>query len=85
MERGVDQKIGAAGAVLQSLRCTVVMKRELSQKVKRSIYRSALLPTLTCGHERWDRSQIQATELPFLCGVAGVSLTDRVRSSVILE
>ncbi|KAL3043760.1 hypothetical protein OYC64_003589 [Pagothenia borchgrevinki] len=63
MEREMGRRIGAAGAVLQSLYRTVVTKRELSQKAK----------------------QIQAAEMGFLRRVAGVSLRDKVRSSVIRE
>lgn len=53
LELEVDRRIRAAGAVLQSLHRTVVMKRELSKKAKLSIYRSIFIPTLTYGHERW--------------------------------
>ncbi|KAK0140494.1 putative uncharacterized transposon-derived protein F52C9.6 [Merluccius polli] len=78
------------GAVLRSLYRTVVMKRELSRKAKLSIYRSIFVPTLTYGHEGWvmterKRSRIQAAEISFLRRVAGFSLRDRVRSSVIRE
>ena len=90
MEREIGRRIGAAGAVLQSLYRTVVTKRELSRKAKLSIYRSVFIPTLIYGHERWvmterTRSRIQAAEMSFLRRVAGVSLRDRVRSSVIRE
>ena len=53
MEREMGWKIGAAGAVLRSLCRTIVMKRELSQKAKLSIYCSLSVPTLTYGHEGW--------------------------------
>ncbi len=38
MEQETGQRIGAAGAVLCSVYCTIVTKRELSQKAKLSIY-----------------------------------------------
>ena len=57
---------------------TVVVKRELSQKVKLLIYQSMNVPTLTYGHEVWV-----VTEMSFLPSVAGLILRDRVRSSVI--
>ena len=84
------RRIGAEGAVLHSLCRTMVMKREPSQKAKLSIYRSIFVTTLTYGHEGWvmterTRSRIQAAEMGFLRRVAGVSLGDRVRSSVIRE
>ena len=67
-----------------------VVKKELSQKAKLSIYRSIYVPTLTYGHELWvvtkrTRSRIQAAEMGFLRRVSGLSLRDRVRSSVIQE
>ena len=90
MESEMGRRIGAAGAVLRSLCRTVVMKRELSQEAKLSIYWSIFVPTLTYGHEGWvmterTRLRIQAAEMGFLRKVAGVSLRDRVRSSVIRE
>ncbi|KAJ8012365.1 hypothetical protein DPEC_G00041950 [Dallia pectoralis] len=90
MEREIGRRIGAAGAVLHSLHRTVVTKRELSRKAKLSIYRSIFVPTLTYGHESWvmterTRSRVQAAEMGFLRKVAGLSLRDRVRSSVIRE
>lgn len=42
MEGEVDRKVW-----------TVVVKRELSQKEKLSIYQSIYVPTLTYGHELW--------------------------------
>jgi len=47
MEREMGRRIGAVGAVLQSLYRTVVTKRELSQKAKLSVYRAIFVPTLT--------------------------------------
>ena len=66
-EKEISRRIGAAGAVLQSLYRTVVTKRELSRKAKLSVYRAIFVPTLTYGHEVWVmtqriRSQIQADE-----------------------
>ena len=66
------------------------MKKELSQKAKLSIYRFVSVPTLTLGHERWvmterTRLRLQAARMGFLRRVAGFSLRDRVRSSVIRE
>ena len=63
-----------------------MVKRELSQKTKLSIYRSIYIPSLTYGHELWVvteriRSQIQAAEMSFLRRVAELSLRERVRSS----
>ncbi|TWW73461.1 hypothetical protein D4764_15G0008550 [Takifugu flavidus] len=82
--------IGAASAVMWTLHRSVVVKRELSQKAKLSIYRSIFVPTLTYGHELWvmterTRSWVQAAEMSFLRRVAGLSLRDRVRSSAIQE
>jgi hypothetical protein len=88
MEREIDRRIGAASAVMRTLHRSVVVKRELSRKAKLSIYQSIFVPTLTYGHELWvvterTRSRVQAAEMSFLRRVAGLSLRDRVRSSVI--
>ena len=90
MEREIDGRIGAASAVLRALHRPVVVKKELSQKAKLSIYWSFYVPNLTYGHELWvvterTRSRIQAAEMGFLRRVSGLSLRDRVRSSVIRE
>ncbi|KAK0154376.1 putative uncharacterized transposon-derived protein F52C9.6 [Merluccius polli] len=90
MEWEIDRRIGAASAVMRTLHGSVVVKRELSQKAKFSIYQSIYVPALTYGHELWvmterTRSRVQAAEMSFLCRVAGLSLRDRVRSSVIRE
>ncbi|KAI3359419.1 hypothetical protein L3Q82_002922 [Scortum barcoo] len=53
MEREMDRRIGAASAVLRTVVQSVVLKRELSQKAKLSIYWSIYIPTLTYGHELW--------------------------------
>ncbi|TWW61049.1 hypothetical protein D4764_05G0011390 [Takifugu flavidus] len=75
---------------MRTLHRSVVVKRELSQKAKLSIYRSIFVTTLTYGHELWvmterTRSRVQAAGISFLCRVAGLSLRDRVRSSAIQE
>ncbi|KAK3531242.1 hypothetical protein QTP70_015215, partial [Hemibagrus guttatus] len=90
MYREIDRRIGAAAAVMRSMYRSVVMKKELSRKVKLSIYQSIYVPTLTYGHELWVmteriRSRIQAAEMSFRRRVAGRSLRDRVRSSVTRE
>ena len=78
----MDIQIGAASAVMQALYRSIVVKRELSRKVKLSIYRSISVPTLTFGHELWvvterTRLRIQVAEMSFLRRVAGLSLKDR--------
>ncbi|KAK3517712.1 hypothetical protein QTP70_016085 [Hemibagrus guttatus] len=87
MDREIDRRIGAAAAVMRSMYRSVVVKKELSQKAKLSIYQSIYVPTLTYGHELWVmtervRCRIQVAEMSFLRRVAGRSLRDRVRSSV---
>ena len=44
---------GAVSAVMQTLRGSVVVKKELSQKAELSIYKSIYDPTLTLGHKLW--------------------------------
>ncbi|KAK0133258.1 hypothetical protein N1851_031223 [Merluccius polli] len=79
-------QIGVASAVMRTLHRSVVVKRELSRKAKLSIYRSIFVPSpmLWVVTER-IRSRVQADKMSFLRRVAGLSLRDRVRSSVIRE
>ncbi|KAK3519769.1 hypothetical protein QTP70_003908 [Hemibagrus guttatus] len=90
MDRETDRRIGAAEAVMRSMYRSVVVKKELSRKAKLSIYQSIYIPTLTYGHELWVmtervRFRIQVAEMSFLRRVVGLSLRDRVRSSVTRE
>ena len=86
----IDRRIGSAGAVMRQLFRGVVCKRELSTKAKLSVFKSVFTPILTYGHQHWVvterlRSRIQAAEMRFLRWIAGLSLLDRVHSSVIRE
>ncbi|KAK3536250.1 hypothetical protein QTP86_000153 [Hemibagrus guttatus] len=79
MDLEIDRWIGAVAAVMRSMYRSVVVKKELSQKAKLSIYQSIYVPTLTYGHELWVmtkrvRSQIQAAKMSFLRRVAGAPL-----------
>uniref|UniRef100_A0A8C6NNI1 Reverse transcriptase domain-containing protein n=1 Tax=Nothobranchius furzeri TaxID=105023 RepID=A0A8C6NNI1_NOTFU len=90
LECEINRQIGAASALMWVVYRSVVVKRELSQMAKLSIYCSIYVPTLNYGHELWvvterTRLQIQAVEMSFLRRVARLSLRDRVRSLVIRE
>ncbi|KAI3370581.1 hypothetical protein L3Q82_007150 [Scortum barcoo] len=79
----IDRRIGAASAVMRSVYRTVVVKKELSRKVKRSSRftgRSIYASHLTYGHELWVMTErtrsrdTKAAEMSFLRRVAGRSL-----------
>jgi len=53
MEREIDRRIGEASAVMRALHRPLVVKKELSQKAKLSIYRSIYVPALTYDHKLW--------------------------------
>lgn len=79
MEREVDKRIGAASTVMQGLYRTIVVKRELSQKAKFSIYQSIYSLTFTYGHElhvvtKRMRLWIQAVEMSFVWGCLSSAL-----------
>ena len=66
-------------AVMRALHYSVVMKRELSKKVKPSIFKTVFVPILTYGHESWVmtkrvRLHLQASEMRFLQKIEGVTL-----------
>uniref|UniRef100_A0A3Q2GNP4 NACHT domain-containing protein n=1 Tax=Cyprinodon variegatus TaxID=28743 RepID=A0A3Q2GNP4_CYPVA len=88
MEREIDRCIGAASAIKRALYQSVVVKTELSQKAKPSIYCSIYIPTLIYGHQLWVmtkrmRSRIQAADMSFLHSVSGLSFREMMRSLVI--
>jgi len=79
MEREVDRWIGTASAVMRALYRTLVMKKELSQKAKLSIYQSIYVPTLTGGYKLWEatermRSWIQVAKMSVLAGCLSSAL-----------
>ena len=76
MEQKIDRWIGAASALMRTLKRPIVVKIELSQKSKLSIYRSIYIPTLTYGY---DTGCDQKNEI-FHRRVAGLSLRDKLRS-----
>ena len=85
-----DRRVGAASAVMRSLPRSTVVNRGLNRKAKPPIYWSIFVPTLTNGHElelvtKRTRLRVQEAEMSFLRRVAGLSLRDRVRSSLIWE
>ena len=62
----------------------------MNQKARLSVYQSIFVPTLIYAHRLWVvtermRLRIQEAELSFLRRVAGLSLRDWMRSSVIWE
>jgi len=74
----IDTRIGKANAVLRELDCSVVTKRELSNIVKLSVFKSVFVPILTYGHESWVMTeriltQVQAPEMGFLRRLHGVT------------
>ncbi|KAI3356330.1 hypothetical protein L3Q82_017556, partial [Scortum barcoo] len=74
MEREIDRRIGAASACSYARRCNVPDRRGGEEGAESKVK----APRFT---DRW----IQAAEMSFLRRVAGRSLRDRVRSSVIRE
>ena len=90
MEWEIDRQIGVVSAVMRMLKRSVVVKSELSQEAKLSIYRSIYVLTLPCGHELWlmtegMRLRIQLDKMSFLRRVARLILRNRVRSSELRE
>lgn len=71
MEWEMDKQFGVESGVIQALYWTVMVEKELSHKMKLSIYCSVYVLTLTFEHEFCvvtERTglQIQASEMRFL-------------------
>ena len=49
----IDTQTGKANALLREHHRFVVKQRELSNTAKRSVFKSVLVTTLTCGHDYW--------------------------------
>ena len=58
-----DWRIGAASAVMWTLKQSVVGKRKLNQKANLSIYRSIYVPTLIYGHELWVMTERMRSQI----------------------
>lgn len=68
MEHEMHWRFGMVSAVTRALRRTILVKKELSQKAKLSIYWSIYVQSLTYGHELWVETErmrwrIQAAEI----------------------
>lgn len=68
MEQEIDMQSGAVSRVMQSLYCSVVVRRTMSQKAMLSIYCSVCFPPLTYNYElsiitKRIRSWLQVTEM----------------------
>ena len=66
----LDTRIDKDSAVMQALHYSVVIKRELLNKAKHSIFKIIFVPILIYGHESWVmtervRSQVKASEMRF--------------------
>ena len=86
--REMNRQIGALSALMRASYRYIMVKTELSQKVKRLIYWSIYVPTLTYGLWIWIVTKriwlkIKVAEISFLWRVAGLSLRDKVNSSYI--
>ena len=84
----LNTRTGKACAVTRALHYSVVMKRELSQKAKLSIFKTVFDSILSYGYKSWkmtenERSQVQASEIRILRKIEGVTLFSTVRSSEI--
>jgi len=67
---------------------SVLVRKELSHKMKLSIYWCIFVQTFTYGHELWvvterTRSQIQVADIGFLWRLAGLGFRDKAGSSAI--
>ncbi|KAK3510915.1 hypothetical protein QTP70_025543 [Hemibagrus guttatus] len=65
-DREIDRRIAAAAAVRRSMYRSVVVKKELSRKVKLSIYQSIYVPTITYGHELWAMTERVTQDTAFV-------------------
>ncbi len=77
-EQEMNRQLCEASAVMQALRQTVMVKKELSRKAKLSIYQSIYVPTLTYVHQLWVMTErlrlpIQAAEWVSSVGWLGVA------------
>ena len=84
----LETRLGKASAVMRVLHYSVVMKRELSKKVRLSVFNTVFVPILTYGNESWVmtermQSQEQAFKMKFFRRIEGVILFNKVRSSEI--
>ena len=66
----LDTRMDKDSAVMQALHYSIVIKRELLNKAKRSIFKIIFVPILIYGHECWVmtervRSQVKASEMRF--------------------
>ena len=49
--KGIDTRVGKTNTLLRELYCSVVTKQGLSNNANFSVFKSVVVPILTCGHE----------------------------------
>ena len=81
----IKARIESAARLYHSIKNTLIGKREISRKVKMSVYRAVFTPILIFGSESWTvtkkiKSQIQSMEMKFLRRVMGITKMDRIRN-----
>jgi len=57
--KGIDTRIGKANAVLRELYCSMVTKQGISNNANLSVFKSVVVPILTCCHESQVKNKRQ--------------------------
>ena len=86
----LNVKSRKASAVMRVLHHSDVLERELSRKVKLSVFKSTFVPILNYGHESWVmtervRSPMQGSKMRFLQKIKVVTMFDKHRNTTIRE
>jgi hypothetical protein len=90
IEEEITNRIASAGKCFQSIKTTLLNRKEISKRTKVVIYKTMYRPILTYSCESWmmnsnNQSAIQACEMWFLRKIEGKARSDRIRNKIIRD
>ena len=89
-EKEINERICKANKTYQAIKNIIMNKREITTKIKVTVYKTILQPIITYGSETWViprqyRSKLQAAEMRILRKIKGATIMDKINSQTIRE
>ena len=86
----IEARISATSKLLYSINRQFISKSEVSEKTKKTVFKTVYVPTLIYGCESWaltakQQSRLQATEMRYLRRTIGKTRRDRIRNTVVRQ
>lgn len=90
LDKEMDERMGKAGRIYNTMRSTFLGKREIPKDVKTEVVKKVVRPTILYGSETWtlyekNISRINAMEMRFLRKIEGKTRRDKIRNEIIRQ